>query len=124
MIIESMTIQGLYVISLALTPTEKWKAARGSFDTAPAAEGWLTVLAVVALIISVILLFWVFAKYRRSEHCLNLKITELTVNNVKLRQENAELTATNEKLRQENAELYRKQIEVLENIVHEETPRK
>ena len=124
MITESMTIQGLYVISLALTPTEKWKAARGSFDTASAAEGWLTVLAVVALIISVVLLFWVFAKYRRSEHCLNLKITELTITNVKLRQENNELTAANEKLRQENAELFRKQVEVLENIIDAETPRK
>ena len=50
-------------------------------------------------------------------------IIELTITNVKLRQENAELTAKNEKLRQENAELYRKQVEVLENIEHEETPR-
>ena len=122
--IQSITIQGLHVISLALTPIERWEAARGPFDTASSAEAWLTGFAVVALIISVILLFWVFAKHRSSEHCLNLKITELTVTNIKLRQENAELTTTNEKLRQENAELYRKQIEVLENIVHEEAPRK
>lgn len=125
MITESITIQGLHVISLALTPIKRWEAARGSFIGASfAAETWLTVLAMVALIISVVLLFCVFAKYRRSEHRLNLKITELTIANVKLRQENDELTTTNEKLRQENAELYRKQVEVLENIINAETPSK
>jgi len=123
MITESITIQGLHVISLTLTPTERWEAARGSFSIGSTAEWLLTVFAVVALIISVILLFWVFAKYRRSEHRLNLNISELTVTNIKQRQENDELTATNEKLRQENAELYRKQVEVLENIIGAETSR-
>ena len=104
MITESMTIQGLHVIFLALTPDERWKAARGSFDTASTTtEGWLTLLAVVALIISLILLFWVFAKYSRSERCLNSNITKLTITNVKLRQE--------------NAELYRKKVEALEKII-------
>jgi cell division protein FtsB len=116
MITESITIQGLHVISLALTPIERWEAARGLFDTDSSGMTLLTGFATVALIISVILLFWVFAKHRRSEHRLNLKITELTITNVKLRQENAELTTTNEKLRQENTELYQKHIEVLENI--------
>ena len=123
MITESITIQGLHVISLALTPIERWEAARGPFDTASTAEAWLTGFAVVALIISVVLLFWVFAKYKRSENYLNLKITELTIANVKLRQENTELTTTNEKLRQENAELYRKQVELLENVIDTETSR-
>ena len=109
---------------MALTPTERWEAARGSFSIGSAAEWLLTVFAVVALIISVILLFWVFAKYRRSEHRLNQDISELTITNIKQRQENDELTATNEKLRQENAELYRKQVEVLENIIGAETPSK
>ena len=121
MITESITIQGLRVISLALTPIERWEAARGLFDTASAAEAWFTGFAVVALIISVVLLFWVFAKYKRSENYLNLKITELTIANVKLRRENTELTATNENLRQENAELYRKQLELLENVIDTET---
>jgi len=106
---------------LALTPTERWNAARGPFGTISTSEAWLTVFAVVALIISVILLFRVFAKYRRSENYLNQKITELTIANVKLRRENTELAATNEKLRQENAELYRKQVEVLENVIDAET---
>lgn len=123
MITESITIKGLHVISLALTPTERWNAAKGSFGTISIAEAWLTVFAVVALIISVILLFRIFAKYKRSENYLNQKITELTIANVKLRRENTELTATNEKLRQENAELYRKQVEVLENVIDAETSR-
>jgi len=122
MITESIIIQGLHIISFALTPVERLKAATGPFNTDSAAKAWLTVFAVVALIISVILLFWVFAKHRHSENRLNLKITESTITNVKLRQENAELTATNEKLQRENTELYRKQVEVLENIIDAETP--
>jgi cell division protein FtsB len=127
MITESMAIQGLYVISLAAKQSNRLRAIRGSFTSGSSdssAMGLLTVFAMIALIIAVILLFWVFAKYRRSEHYLNLTITELTINNVKLRQENNELTAANEKLQQENTELYRKQVEVMENIIHEETARK
>jgi cell division protein FtsB len=123
MITESMTIEGIYIISLSLTANEKWKCA-GSFRTTSPAEGFFTILAVIALITAVSLLFWVFARYKRSEHNLNLKVTELTVKNAKLQQENNKLTATNEKLHQENAELYRKQVEALENIINTEIPLK
>ena len=106
MITESITIQGLHAISLALTPIERWGVARGPFNTASAAEVrlmvTLTVFAVVVLIISVILLFWARAKYRHI----------------------AKLTVTNEKLRQEIAELNRGQVEVLEDIIDAEPPRK
>ena len=126
MITESITIQGLHVIFLAVTRFEQWKAARGPLNTNSSGEVWLTVFAVVALIISVVLLFWVFAKHKQSEHRLNLQITELiitneklgqqnnelTVTNAKLGQQNNELTVTNEKQRQEMAELYRKQVEI------------
>jgi len=119
MIAESMCVEGLYTISLALSAADKWKAARTPFGVGSKTEVLLTGLAVAALIISEILLFWVFSKYRRSEQQLNKKITELTVTNVKQRQENerttatnkkleqdiADLTAANEKLRQENIEL-------------------
>jgi len=118
MITESMTLQGLYVIYLSLTANEKWKAA-GSFRSDSPIEGLFTILAVIALIAAVILLFWVFSRYKRTEHSLNLKVTELTVKNVKLQQENNKLTAANEELHQENAELYRKQVEALENIITE-----
>jgi cell division protein FtsB len=105
MIKESMTIQGLHVISLALTPIERWEVAGRPFNAASAAEVrlmvTLTVFAVVVLIISVILLFWTRAKYRHI----------------------AKLTVTNEKLRQEIAKLNRGQVEVLENITDAEPPR-
>ena len=124
MIAESMAFEGLYTISLALSAADKWNAARTPFGIGSTTEVLLTGLAVAALIISEILLFWVFSKYRRSEQQLNQKITDLTVINVKQRQENeksnaankklqkelAELKTVNEKLRQENVEL--KSVEV------------
>ena len=124
MITESMAIQGLHVISLAAKRSNPLRTVSDSFASDSSSTGLLTVFAMISLIIAVILLFWVFTKYRRSENRLNLRITELTVTNIKLRQENAKLTANNEKLQQENVELYQKQVEVLENVVHEETPRK
>ena len=120
MIIENMTSQMLYVISLSLTANEKWKAA-GSFTSSSKVEGLFTVLAMIALIIAIVLMFWVFSRNKRSELNLNIKNTELTVNNVKLQQENNELTTTNEKLQQENAELSREKIEILENRITTET---
>ena len=126
MIIERMAVEGLYTISLALSAGEKWKAAGTPFGIGSTSEVLLTASAVVALILSEILLFWVFSKYRRSEQQLNQKLTDLTIVNVKQRQEsnklNAankklqqeldELTTTNEKLQQENTEL-RSNVEVV-----------
>jgi len=124
MMTESITIQGLHVISLALTPSERWEASRSSFNTDSAAIACLTAFAVVALIISLVLLCWVFTKHRRSENRLNLRVTELTIANIELRQENDELTATNEKLKQENTVLHQKQVELLENVIDAKTPGK
>ena len=87
MVTESITIQGLYIISLALTPFERWEAARRSSNIASAAEAWLmvtlTIFAVLTIIVSAILLFWARAKYRH--------IAELTAANENLRQEIAKL---------------------------------
>jgi len=105
MIIESIAFQGLYTISLALSANEKWKAAKSPFGAGSTTEILLTGFAVAALLVSEILLFWMFSKYRRSEQLLNKKITELTVTNVKQRQENEKTTAANKKLEQELAEL-------------------
>ncbi|MCP4609502.1 MAG: hypothetical protein GY845_12380 [Planctomycetes bacterium] len=119
MIIESMAFEGLQTISLALSANEKWKAAATPFGSGSTTEVLLTGFAVAALLISEILLFWVFSKYRRAVQELNQKLTDSTVTNVKQRQENEktivankkleqeldELTAKNEKLLQENAEL-------------------
>jgi cell division protein FtsB len=123
MITESMTIQGLYVISLSLTPAEKWKAA-GSFGAASSAADFFTILAIISLITAVALLFWVFTKYKLTQHSLELKVRELAIKNVRLRQENNKLAATNEELHQENVELYQKQVEALENMINTETPAK
>jgi heme/copper-type cytochrome/quinol oxidase subunit 2 len=105
MLLESMTVEGLYIISLALSANEKWRAAGRPFNGSSNLEGWLTGLAVIALIISEILLFWVFNKYKRSEQQLNKKITDMSVTNVKLKQEKEKSKAVNEKLRQKLAEL-------------------
>jgi len=110
MITEYITIQGLNAISLALTPTGRWNAARRPFSTASTAEGWLTAFAVVALIISVILVFWVISKRKDSERRLEQKIAKLTV--------------LNEKLQQEIARLKQEQIDLLKKIIDAEPPRK
>ncbi len=116
MILESMTVEGLYAISLALSANEKWKAAGTGLSSGSDAMGWLTFLAVVSL---TLLLFWLYSKYKRSEQQLNKKITDLTVTNdelqhekdesnkanKKLMQKVAELTAANEKLQQESVQL-------------------
>ena len=65
MIIESMAFEGLYTISLALSAGEKWKAAGTPFGIGSTSEVLLTGFAVAALLVSELLLFWVFSKYRR-----------------------------------------------------------
>jgi len=108
MIAESMTTQVLHVISLALTPSGQWCAAIHPFGAFSAAGGWLTVFAMVALITSVILMFWRSADHRRSEDHLKRKIFEITAadeklldnyrqSKARLKREVAGLTFANEK---------------------------
>jgi uncharacterized protein YlxW (UPF0749 family) len=119
MITRTIFVEGLIIISLALSSAERWQAARSSFKSGVRAEGLLACFAVLALIVSEILLFYVFNKNKRSEEQLNKKVNDLTITNVKMRQEKekinqeiknlkkevAELTAANEKLRKESAQL-------------------
>ena len=93
MITESMTTQVLHVIFLTLTSTERWRAARHPFGASSAAEGWLTVFAMVALTTSVILVFWLSAKHRRSLERLKQEIAGLgiTVAIEEVRQEVAQM---------------------------------
>ena len=100
MITENMTTKVLHIISLALTPIERWGAAKHPFGASSAAEGWLTVLAMVALITSVILVFWLSAKHRRSLERLRREIAGLG-----LKVTFEELRQEIEELRQEIAEL-------------------
>jgi cell division protein FtsL len=91
MIMESVTTQLLQVTFLALTPTERMAAAKQSWDLS-AVETWLTGYAMAALIISVILVFFLSAKHRRSLESFRLKIASLTADIDKLQQEITELS--------------------------------
>ena len=88
---ESITTQLLQVIFLALAPTERLAAAKQSWDLS-AVEAWLTGYAMAALIISVILMFFLSAKHRSSLESFRLKIASLTADIDKLQQEIAELS--------------------------------
>ena len=92
MIIEIMTTQVLYVIFLALTPTEQWGAAKQPFNASSTAEVWSTGFAMAALIVSVILFLWLIAKYGRSEDRFRQEIARLATYNDELRQEITELS--------------------------------
>ena len=108
-----MRIQGLQTVFIALTSYKQWDAGRGASIEA---ESVLTWLAVAALALSIILLFWVYAKRARTETQLRQNITDLTVTTVKLRQEKDELAAANKRLQEAIAELSGKQAAVLENM--------
>jgi cell division protein FtsB len=79
-IIENLIIKGLQIICSTLTPIEQMEAAATAETRLMVV---LTVFAVLTLILSVVLLFWVRARYRQ--------IAELAAANEKLRQENSKL---------------------------------
>jgi len=106
---EYISIQRLQTVSLELTPTGLWESARRFLNTASEVEVWSLAFAVVVLIISVMLVFWLIAKHRHL-YRLEKKI--------------AELTSANEKLRQEIAELNGEEIEILESIIDAKPPKK
>ena len=93
-----MIIQSLHFISLVLTPIERGKYAGSPFKSIHSIDAFSMLIP----ILSVIVVCWLCAKYRRSEIHLIGKIEELIDKNENLQQQNAELTAANEKLRQEN----------------------
>jgi cell division protein FtsB len=66
-------------------------------------------LALIAVIISITLLFWIIIKQRQTH---------------RLKQKIAELTATNKMLRQKVDELKREQVDILEDIIEAEPPTK
>ncbi len=109
MMTESITIQGSAINSLAVTPTELLKSAMNCLNTASTTEVRLTSLALIALTISITLLLWVIARQRHTYH-LQKKI--------------AELTATNKMLQKEVDELKREQVDILEDIIEAEPPKK
>lgn len=92
MVTESITIHVLHVISLALSSTERWRAASHPFGASSALEGWLTVFAIVALISSVILVIWLSFKHKRTEEGFRREFAELKIGMKKLRREITELS--------------------------------
>ena len=105
-----MTIQVPYVISFVLTTIEQWKVIVHPLSAASANGAWSTAFVWIVLVISVILLFRVIARYRRSEH--------------HLKQEIAKLTDINIELRQEIGKLHQEQVEILEDIIDADPPGK
>jgi hypothetical protein len=91
MIGESMSIQGLHLICLGLTPGDRWNAAGDPFKSGPTAETLFTIFAVVALIIAVVLLFYVIAKHKKTEALLEENIARLAAGNDRLRQQITEI---------------------------------
>ncbi|KPK41694.1 MAG: hypothetical protein AMJ65_08990 [Phycisphaerae bacterium SG8_4] len=119
-----MWMQGLQAVLIGLTSYKQWNAGQGTIGTSLTSESLLTWFAVVALAISVILLFWVYAKRARTETKLRENITDLTVTTFKLRQEKDELAAANKKLQQAVSELSGRQAAVLENMKKQLSARK
>ena len=108
-----MLIRGLQAISVALTSYKQWVAGKGTSITVESALTWF---AVAALGLSVILLFWVYAKRARTETRLRQNITDLTVTTYKLRQEKDELAEANKRLQEAIAEMSGKQAAVRGNL--------
>ncbi len=104
MIADSVTTT-LQVIFLALTPSERWNAASSPLHKSFAIGEWLPVLAVIAQIVSLIVVFSLVSKKRRLEHHRKLEIARLVSAKEELQKTNDDLAATNEELRQEVFEL-------------------
>jgi hypothetical protein len=115
--IESMMTCVLQVVLLALTPSERWAAARHPFNGSSAVEGWLTGFAMAALIISLILVFFLSANHKRSLDSFKRKIDGLTTETTGLKQEMAGLRqyAPDTEHEQAPSEKSEKPVAVLEN---------
>jgi uncharacterized membrane protein (DUF106 family) len=111
MLMESTTIQILHVVLLTLTPRERWSAAGQEFNAYSAVEGWLTGFAMAALIISLILVFYLSANHKRSLDDFRQKIAGLKGHIDELQQRISELDqqapakASGQKLPEESEEL-------------------
>ena len=107
---ESIRIRELYVALLTIGARERWSAARSSLDGASFARGWLIAFAIVALILSVILVVWTFLKHRRAKNLLQKNVLELTI--------------TNKQLQRGIAETKKELLEILQSIIGTEPPEK
>jgi hypothetical protein len=91
MIIESMAIQALHVTLQVLRPAGQTASAGQEFDALSSVEGWLTGFAMAALIISLILVFFLSANHKRSQDNFKSKINGLTAQIAELQKQITEL---------------------------------
>ena len=77
MITENMNIHSLHILSLAIPPVRWLEAAGCYFNTASTVRVCLTVLAVVAIIITAILLSIIIVRHIHYEQRLKRKIAEI-----------------------------------------------
>jgi len=105
-------VQILLSASLAPTAGAYLPAATGLLALSSGIEWFLTGYAIVSLILSLILLFWVSHGHKRNSCCLSQELAESAAASAKLHQKNDELTVANEELRQTIAELSGKRQEV------------
>lgn len=89
--IESITIQVLQVVLLAITQAGRSETAGHEFDASSAVEGWLTGFAMAALIISLILVFFLSANHKRSLDSFRRQIDGLTAHIEQLQRRISEL---------------------------------
>jgi hypothetical protein len=83
------------MISLVVTTTGRWGNSGQEFDAYSAVEGWLTGFAMAALIISLILVFFLSANHKRSLDSFKRQIDGLTAHTKELQQRIAELDQQN-----------------------------
>ncbi len=114
MITESITTT-LQVAFLALTPTERWNAARGPLEKSFEIGEWLPIFAVIAQAVSLVIVFCLILQKKRLgqnrkqeidrlislKEDLQQKIDTLEAKNETLQQKMDRLGATNETLQQE-----------------------
>jgi hypothetical protein len=101
MSIESLTTHVLQGVFLALTPSERWSAAKSPAGGSLTTEQWLTLFAVLAQIVSLAVVFWLVAKKKRLEHKRKQEISRFSDTSEELRQKIDELSQQVETLTSE-----------------------
>ncbi len=92
MIVENLTTHMVHCMFLAMTPTERWNAARSPLDSSFSLEGWFTPLMVVAQIVSLAVVFGLIAKKRSLGRRYKQEIDRLSASNERLMLQVDELT--------------------------------
>lgn len=104
MIPEILTTPLVQYAVLALKPAERWSAARSPLQDSFSAEQWSTAVVIIAQVISMVIILWLFTKKGQVEQ--------------KRRRDMAGLTATNEELTREIDELTQR----IQSLISEESP--